>query len=155
AAAEPSVRLTLAQAVLKGDAMDGVVRDATMMGVSAIEPLVSDHTVAHMKAGHAPERWRRIAVASAKQCRRAVVPSIGAGTSLPDWASRDPSAPRLLLVEPQHKKRGQSPFFVLTPASVTLLVGPEGGWSDREIDVAIEAGYVPVTLGARTLRADA
>src|SRR5262249_18613781 len=128
---------------------------ATMMGVTAIEPLVTDHTVAHMKEGRAPERWRRIAIASAKQCRRAVVPAIGAGTSFADWLARDSSASRLLLGEPQQRKSGQPPSFLRPPASVTLVVGPEGGWSDREIDVAIEAGLTPVTLGGRTLRADA
>src|SRR3954471_24449609 len=85
AAPEPSVRLTLAQAALKGEKMDDVVRDATMMGVAAIEPLVTSHTAAHLKAGRAPERWRRIAIASAKQCRRAVVPRIGEGMLLADW----------------------------------------------------------------------
>src|SRR6185437_4561173 len=65
-APEPAVRVTLAQAVLKGEKMDDVVRDATMMGVAAIEPLVSAHTAAHLKPGHAPDRWRRIAIASAK-----------------------------------------------------------------------------------------
>src|SRR5690349_9283289 len=61
-APEPSVRVTLAQAALKGEKMDDVVRDATMMGVSAIEPLVTAHTAAHLRPGAAPERWRRIAV---------------------------------------------------------------------------------------------
>ena len=89
AAAEPVVRLTLVQAVIKGEKMDDVVRDATMMGVTAIEPLITDLTAAHMKAGRAPERWRRIAVASAKQCRRAVVPAVGGGTSFPDWLPQD------------------------------------------------------------------
>src|SRR6187399_2295872 len=64
AAPEPRVRLTLAQAALKGEKMDDVVRDATMMGVASIEPLVTEHTAAHLKEGRAPERWRRIAVAS-------------------------------------------------------------------------------------------
>src|SRR6476619_3922980 len=57
AAAEPAVRLTLAQAVVKGEKMDDVVRDATMMGVTTIEPIVTEHTAAHMKPGRAPERW--------------------------------------------------------------------------------------------------
>src|SRR5690348_6517036 len=85
AAAEPRVALTLAQAVLKGDKMDEVVRDATMMGAAAIEPLVTEHTLAHVKPGRAPERWRRIAIASAKQCGRAVLPSIGPGRTLVEW----------------------------------------------------------------------
>ena len=83
AAPEPAVRLTLAQAALKGEKMDDVVRDATMMGVTAVEPIVTDYTAAHMKPGRAPERWRRIAVASAKQCRRAVVPAVGVGSLKP------------------------------------------------------------------------
>src|SRR5579862_3573714 len=56
ATAEPAVQLTLAPAVLKGDKMDDVVRDATMMGVTAIEPLITAHTVTRMKPGGAPER---------------------------------------------------------------------------------------------------
>ena len=74
------MRLTLAQAVLKGDKMEDVVRDATMMGVAAIEPVITAHTTVRMKAlteGQASDRWRRIAVASAKQCRRAVLPVVG------------------------------------------------------------------------------
>src|SRR5690349_16561096 len=100
AAPEPAVRVTLAQAALKGEKMDDVVRDATMMGVAAVEPLVSANVAAHLKPGRAPERWRRIAIASAKQCRRAVIPRIGSGTELGDWLASDRSALRLLLVEP-------------------------------------------------------
>jgi 16S rRNA (uracil1498-N3)-methyltransferase len=157
AAAEPAVRLTLAQAVLKGEKMDDVVRDATMMGVSAVEPLVTENTAAHMKAGRAPERWRRIAIASAKQCRRAVVPAIGAGTRFEDWLAGDRSSMRLLLVEPSASVEGHAPSTLAgdRPESASLLVGPEGGWSAVEIAAAVRAGCIPLTLGHRTLRADA
>jgi 16S rRNA (uracil1498-N3)-methyltransferase len=157
AAPEPAVRLTLAQAVIKGEKMDDVVRDATMMGVGAIEPLVTEHTAAHMKAGRSPERWRRIAIASAKQCRRAVVPAIGEGQAFADWLAQDRSALRLLLVEPSASVEGHpvSTLGVDRPASASLLVGPEGGWSVSEIESAVRAGCVPITLGRRTLRADA
>src|SRR5258708_20621719 len=97
AAPEPAVRLTLAQAVIKGEKMDDLVRDATMMGVAAIEPLVTDHTAAHLKEGRAPERCRRLAIASAKQCRRAVVPAIGVGRTFSGWLPQDPAQLRLLL----------------------------------------------------------
>jgi 16S rRNA (uracil1498-N3)-methyltransferase len=157
AAPEPSVRLTLAQAALKGEKMDDVVRDATMMGVAAIEPLVTGHTAAHMKAGRAPERWRRIAIASAKQCRRAVVPAIGEGSAFLDWLPRDRAAMRLLLVEPSAAVEGHpvSTLGSTRPASASLNVGPEGGWSVGEIEAAVRSGCVPITLGRRTLRADA
>src|SRR4051812_15504285 len=78
-AAESAVALTLAQAVLKGDKMDDVVRDAVMLGVAAIQPVVtrrSETTVAALLKGARLERWRRVALASVKQSRRAVLPEI-------------------------------------------------------------------------------
>jgi len=161
---EPRVHLTLVQAVLKGDKMDDVVRDATMMGVAAIAPLITAHTVAHMKPGGAPERWRRIAVASAKQCRRAVLPSIGTGMTFDDWLARDGAEVRLILVEPaigteaapvSNATAEYADLSKRAPASASLLVGPEGGWSPEEIGLARRVGYSSLTLGRRTLRADA
>jgi 16S rRNA (uracil1498-N3)-methyltransferase len=155
-APEPAVRVTLAQAALKGEKMDDVVRDATMMGVAAIEPLVTAHTVSHLKAGHAPDRWHRIAVASAKQCRRAVVPRLGAGMSLDDWIARDRSALRVMFVEPTAGVDARPLTEIARrPGTATILIGPEGGWSAAEVASAVAAGYLPVTLGRRTLRADA
>lgn len=156
AAAEPRTRVTLAQAVLKGDKMDDLVRDATMMGASAIEPLVTAHTVAHVKVGRSPERWRRIAIASAKQCGRAVLPAIGPGRTLVDWLAMDRAERRLALVEPNAAVETLALDQIgPAPASASLLVGPEGGWSPDELDAAARSGYVFVRLGRRTLRADA
>jgi 16S rRNA (uracil1498-N3)-methyltransferase len=160
AAPEPAVRLTLAQAVLKGDKMEDVVRDATMMGVAAVEPLITAHTTVRMKAlteGQGADRWRRIAVASAKQCRRAVLPVIGNGSAFDEWVVQDTAEMRLMLVEPSGDVEGH-PVATLQgqrPASATLMVGPEGGWARDEIEIAVRAGWVPITLGRRTLRADA
>ena len=160
AAPEPAVRLTLAQSVLKGDRMDDVVRDATMMGVAAIEPIVTERTIARgaVRDGRGGDRWRRIAIASAKQCRRAVLPVVGAGTPFLDWIVQDSAALRVLLVEPEAASPGH-PLSALRgdapPVSATVAVGAEGGWTVEEIDAAIRAGWVPITLGRRTLRADA
>ena len=160
AASEPAVRVTLAQAALKGEKMDDVVRDATMMGVVAIEHLVTAHTVAYLKPGSAPERWRRIAIASAKQCRRAVVPAIGRGMTFDDWLARDAAELKVMLVEPAAEAatataRDYAAFPENRPESASVLVGPEGGWNMAEVARAIAAGYRPLTLGGRTLRADA
>ena len=160
AAPEPAVRLTLAQAVLKGDKMEDVVRDATMMGVAAIEPLISTHTTVRMKAlseGQVTDRWRRIAVASAKQCRRAVLPVIGNGTAFDEMVVQDTAEMRLMLVEPTGAIEGHPVSTVQgqRPRSATLIVGPEGGWTPEEIETAVRAGWMPITLGRRTLRADA
>ena len=78
---EPSVSLTLVQAVPKGDAIDQIVRDVVMMGVAAVVPLVSDRAevkVERLQASGRAARWQRIAVSSVKQCGRAVVPVVHA-----------------------------------------------------------------------------
>ena len=160
-APEPRVAITLAQAVLKGDKMDDVVRDAVMMGVAAIHPIVtarSEISLASLTRGRRRERWERIAVSSAKQCGRAVVPSIaelsqfngrggGSGADLP--------APVFILVEPNTSAGvALGDLEPTIPGHATLVVGPEGGWTAEELQIAASLGTL-VTLGRRTLRADA
>jgi 16S rRNA (uracil1498-N3)-methyltransferase len=158
---EARVPLTLVQAVLKGDKMDAVVRDSTMMGVAAIEPIITARTIGRLRAlesGRAAERWTRIAVSSAKQCRRATVPAIGAGRPFAEALSIGSPGLRLMLVEPSAAAGTEQSLHFLeahAPAAMSLLVGPEGGWTPEERAQAEAEGCVPVTLGALTLRADA
>ena len=99
AAAEARVRMIVGQALLKADKLDAVVRDATMLGVAAIEPLLTANAIVQKRApgrDRAVHRWQRIAVASSKQARRAVVPSIGGPTEFREWirahrSDREPS----------------------------------------------------------------
>lgn len=160
AAPEARTSITLAQALLKGDAMDAVVRDAVMLGVSAIVPILSAHVEADRR-GHAAglrvPRWERIAVSSAKQCGRAVVPAIAQPTSLAASLSSIPAALRVVLVEPASPLSAAGLWRLgqrQVPASASLFIGPEGGWADEELQLL--AGYeaVAVTLGGRTLRAE-
>ena len=88
---DPATALTLAVAVLKGDKMDDVVRDAVMLGVARIQPLLTAHTettAAAIERGRRVDRWMRIGVASAKQCGRATVPEIGSPCSLDRKSTR-------------------------------------------------------------------
>lgn len=155
-AAEPAVALTVAPALLKGRRFDDVVRDAAMVGASAVQPLTTARTASPPRDA---ERWSRIAVASAKQCRRAVVPEVRPPRSL-DWLlGRDGSAVRLLLAEPGAADGGAATLGALAreprPASATLAVGPEGGWNADEVRAAADAGFRVVTFGRLTFRADA
>lgn len=158
-ALEWPVRVTLAQAVLKGDKIDDVIRDAVMMGVAAIQPLLTARTEipeAAFSRGRRLERWQRIAVASAKQCGRAVVPHVLAPCSLQACLGAGLQVPALMLVEPAAAIPGKRSWPQADiPSSATLLVGPEGGWAEDEVALALEAGCLTLTLGPRTLRADA
>jgi 16S rRNA (uracil1498-N3)-methyltransferase len=156
-AAESAVPFTLAQAVLKASAMDDVVRDATMMGAAVIQPLVTAHIAARPRSD-AVERWQRIAVASAKQCRRATVPPILTPCAFDSWLAANDRVLTLIFIEPSAATEVRSlRGFVGTPApaNAALVVGPEGGWAAEEVSAAVTARCVPVTLGQLTLRADA
>jgi 16S rRNA (uracil1498-N3)-methyltransferase len=153
---ESPVAVTLAVGVLKGDQMDAVVRDATMLGVAAIVPLRTSHVTVPPKAwqsGAAVERWQRVAIASATQCRRAVVPDVHLVTDF-DVCLRQPSALRLICVEPGVAAPVSDWKSLAAPESVQLLIGPEGGWSEAEVQQAVAAGANVMSLGPRTLRAE-
>jgi 16S rRNA (uracil1498-N3)-methyltransferase len=158
---EPAVPLTLAQAVLKGDKMDEVIRDAVMLGVAAVQPIVTrrtEVTVAALVRGARVERWRRVALASAKQSRRAVLPEVRMPLTFDNYLEEPAPALRLMLVEPGATS-GTEPLAALrqerTPADAALMIGPEGGWEEREWTAARDRGVRVMSLGARTLRADA
>ena len=161
--AEARVAITVAQAVLKRDKMDDVVRDAVMMGAAAIQPMVttrSEITLASLSRGRRLERWSSIAVASAKQCGRAVVPAIlepisfeGAVASI---SALTLPAPCLMFVEPGGTLAA-TPIGELDPVPpprATILIGPEGGWTADEIERGAAVSH-QIVLGSRTLRADA
>jgi 16S rRNA (uracil1498-N3)-methyltransferase len=160
-AAEPAVALTLVQAVLKGEKMDDIVRDAVMLGVGAIQPIVtkrSEVTVAALMRGARVDRWRRVALASVKQSRRAVVPEIRTPLTLETLLGEPAPELAIMLVEPA-AAAGVEPLAALrgepTPSDAWVLIGPEGGWVETEWTAAREHGCRLVTLGHRTLRADA
>ena len=161
AAAEPAVALTLAQAVLKADKMDDVIRDAVMLGAAAIQPIVSkraETTVAALMRGARIDRWRRVALASVKQSGRAVLPDIRTPLTLEHYLDEPRPAVSLMFVEPgaaaevEHLSRFEGE---IVPGDAALLVGPEGGWAEEEWQAARAKGVRLTTLGHRTLRADA
>jgi 16S rRNA (uracil1498-N3)-methyltransferase len=160
-AREASVRLTLAQAVLKGDKMDEVIRDAVMLGVAAVQPIVasrSEFTVAMLLRSARVERWQRVALASVKQSRRASVPEIRTPLTLESHLHDPPPSLRLMMAEPSVTVEAVSLSKVQgnpTPNDAEVLVGPEGGWTPEECTAAAASGARLVTLGHRTLRADA
>ncbi len=154
--AESSISVTLAVGLLKGDQMDTVVRDATMLGVAAIAPMRTAHVTVPSRAwqsGAARERWQRVAVASAVQCRRAVVPDVRQVSDLATCLS-EPAGLRLLCVEPGLLDQRDDWQSIAPPDSVQVLIGPEGGWSVGEVDQALSAGARLMSLGPRTLRAE-
>ena len=160
AAPEPLVAVTLAQALLKHDKMDRVIRDAVMLGVAAIQPFVSRRTdvpIDAVRKGGRQDRWDRTVIASVKQCGRAVVPPVNPTKELGELLRSTGEQTRLMFAEPG---AGRHIADVTTleghrPSQAMVLIGPEGGWDADEIDDAANSGVILLSLGARVLRADA
>jgi len=161
-APEPPVDVTLAVGLLKGDQMDTVVRESTMLGAAAIIPLVSARVVAPARARveAARERWRRVAVQASKQCGRAVVPIVRDPAGL-EAVLVDPTYDaRIMLAEPGTDVRAHRAPEPPRPRAghglprALLLVGPEGGWTADEVRLTASLGAQLWRLGPRTLKAE-
>ena len=141
--------------------MDDVVRDAVMLGAAAIHPIVTrrvDTTVAALMKGARLERWRRVALASSKQSRRAILPEVRTPLRFEDFLNEPSAALRLMLVEPSTSATAESIGALrdeTVPHDVTVFVGPEGGWTEEEMDGGTRPRCPAGHLGQRTLRADA
>jgi 16S rRNA (uracil1498-N3)-methyltransferase len=150
---EAEIDMTLAVALLKnGSNFDFLVEKTTELGVNAIIPLRTERTIPqHAKI----DRWQKLALAAMKQSGRCVLPRVAALTSFKDFLAATTTASLRLI--PHEKvelptiaqKIQHGKHF-----SAVVCIGPEGGFSDEEIDAAIRAGFTPVSLGARRLRTE-
>jgi 16S rRNA (uracil1498-N3)-methyltransferase len=149
-------RITLALGVPANERMDWLVEKATELGAAAIQPLLTERTVLRLSGERAAKRvahWQAIAIAACEQCGRNRVPVIHPAQDLREWLQRLPAASdaaRLMLA--LRAEARSLPEAFETP--VTVLSGPEGGLAPGEEDAAIHAGFRPVTLGPRVLRAE-
>jgi 16S rRNA (uracil1498-N3)-methyltransferase len=151
---ESPLRITLLQGMLKGEKMDLVIQKATELGVSEIRPVVTARSQVQ-KTRKLP-RWKKIAEEAARQSGRDVVPLIHEpAVFAPLLAEFGALAGRGIIFWEQD---GTALSSVLegfrSPGMISLFTGPEGGFSQDEIDAASGAGFFPATLGVRTLRAE-
>ena len=148
---ESPLALTLAVAVLKSDRFDWLVEKATELGVAAIQPFTSAHTLARPSSAR-QARWRQIAIAAAKQCGRSAAPAIAAPR---DFAAvlALPAAARLCFAEDGSGEPLER-AAVGAPVSLLVVVGAEGGFAADELAAARAAGCHLIALGPRILRAE-
>ena len=145
--------------ITANERMDWLVEKATELGAASLTPLLAERSVLKLKGERGEKKrdhWQAVAVAACEQCGRNQVPVIHPAVTLAQWLAAHP--------QPPHESRavlslapGSQPLLQAVPAGagpVVLLSGPEGGLSPQEEAAALAAGFAPITLGPRVLRAE-
>lgn len=154
--AELAYALTLAQALPEGSKMDWIIEKAAELGVTAITPLAAQRSVVKLNAERAErklEHWQGIAIAASEQCGRNRVMSIAAPVRVSDWLAQ-PHLHTRILFSPRATESLATWARHQPPQAATLMIGPEGGWSEQEEISAAQSGALLLSLGARVLRTE-
>lgn len=152
---EPTVKITIFQGVPKNPKLETIVQKATELGVVRIVPVDTVRSVAKLDKMNKVDRLRKIAKEAAKQSKRGIVPEVSAPVSFKE-AVKEAAKADLALI-PYEEEREVSLKKALrgkTPETVSVMIGPEGGFEKEEIDLALENGITSVTLGKRILRTE-
>ena len=156
--AEPNTKIVLYQGLPKADKMEMIIQKCTEIGIMRIVPVATKHAVMKLdgKESKKIERWQKIAESAAKQSGRGFIPTVGPN-ALSFRQAIDEARVLSGAVIPYEKEaeRGLKQFVSgFTGNTIGVFIGPEGGFSEDEIDEAKKAGVVPITLGKRILRTE-
>lgn len=150
---EPSVKVHLYQGVPKGDKFEDIIQKCTELGISEITPVLTKRSISRpdeKSARKKQERYQKIALEAAQQSGRGVVPQINKMTDLKKASEQDESQLKILFYE-----GGGEPLKEIISSdfkSVSVYIGPEGGFEENEVDIIKAAGGTVATLGKRILR---
>ena len=153
AARESGLKITVVQALSRGERMDQTLQKCTELGVAAFQPLFSERVEVRLrseKLARRLEHWQRVVVSACEQSGRAVIPEVLAPLGFGDWLDRSDTGRRLILVP-----GAETPLAgVELDGQVQLVVGPEGGFNDLELELACSHEVEAVSLGPRVLRTE-
>lgn len=156
---EPPVEVTIFQGIPKSDKMDLIIQKCVELGIHKIVPVLTEHTVVRLETNRDIDnkvtRWQRISMEAAKQSNRGIIPEVGFPVTF-DKALEKTCEFDLSII-PYEKENSIKLRNCLTGRSIdkiSFYIGPEGGFSEKEIEKARAKGIKPVTLGPRILRTE-
>lgn len=151
---ESPLKTELAIGISRGDRMDWIIQKATELGVHEISPLYTERTEVKLRGPRLEkkqEHWRQVTVSACEQCQRNRLPRLNEPVVLTDFLGNCRSNSKLIM---HPDTEGRSLFGAEKPAGVTILVGPEGGFSEEEVELAKRQGFATWQLGPRVLRTE-
>lgn len=159
---EPRLSVTLIQCLPRGDKMEQILQKATELGVHSVIPVESENSQVRLKnkAGEKQSRWQKIVNSAAEQCGRGRIPDVKTPCSLKEALSTlDAETPILFCYEREENNSFRKTAELLKEKTregrrIALVIGPEGGFSEREAEAIIAAGGYSVTMGKRILRTE-
>ena len=150
---ESHLKTSIAVGVSRRDRMDWIVQKATELGASCITPIISERVTANLSSDRTKNRlahWKKVSISSCQQCGRNSLPKIDEPIKLEGWLDTVQSNLRYILDE-----SGRNIDLIQSrPRSISLLSGPEGGFSENELNLAQSSGFTAISLGKRTMRAE-
>ena len=150
--AESPLELTLVQAIGKGERMDWAIQKAVELGITAIQPLLSERTVVQLKGDRADKRqrhWQQVVISACEQCGRVVIPPVAEPISLAGWCQSQQAG---WVMDPTAE---QSVNEIIQPTTAAaIVVGPEGGFTDSELAALSKSGIQRLRFGPRILRTE-
>lgn len=153
---ELNYAITLAQAIPEASKMDWVVEKAVELGVTGIQPLTTQRCVTRLSGERAEKRrnhWQAVIESASEQCGRNRLAHLGQLHNFTDWIHQQDLHRRLILSP--HSEQSLADWAHHHPAqAITLIIGPEGGFSDQELQLGISQGAIPLSMGARILRTE-
>ncbi len=152
---ESPLQIELAQGIARGEKMDFIVQKAVELGVNTIVPLITERSNVKWDRQREEKRlqhWQSVAISACEQSGRNKLPHIISPLSLNEWI-KQADADLCLILSP-HVNDGLPSHPLPRPAKIKLLIGPEGGFSPSEVEVAIAQGFSPWNLGPRVLRTE-
>ncbi len=150
---ESPLQIELGIGISRGDRMDWVIQKATELGATKITPLMTERTEVKLKGERQEKKqdhWLQVAISACEQCQRNQLPIITPPAGLTDWISSSKADKKLVL----HHRTDERLSSGDDVSSCCLLIGPEGGLSDSEINLALDNGFQALALGPRVLRTE-
>ena len=150
--------VTLAQGLPEGSKMDWIIEKAVELGVAAVQPLAAQRSVVRLSGERAEKRhahWQGVIVAASEQCGRNRLAQLAPVSDFQRWLAAPQQAQgQRILLSPRATQSLASWAQASAPQALTLLVGPEGGFTREEEDAALAAGALPLSMGPRVLRTE-
>jgi 16S rRNA (uracil1498-N3)-methyltransferase len=150
---ESPLKIHLGQAISRGDRMDFAIQKAVELGVTAITPLFTERCGVKLDGERLLKRtlqWQKIVISACEQSGRSIVPTVHPAISLQQWLAQESKELKLTL-----HPRAQDTIKTLTAKQdIRLVIGPEGGFTDDEMNQTKQAGFISILLGPRILRTE-